>query len=366
MLESHYFQKKRCAVAIGLYHPAESELQRTSSMDELIFLGKTLEINVVGVFSQKRVKPSPAYHIGKGKLDEIKEYLTEVDAEIVLFDNELTGIQARNLEKYLGKVILGRTELILNIFAMRARTHQAKLQVELAWLQYMMPRLRNRWDHFSRVEGGIGMRGGEGEKQIELDRRMIQEQINRHRKKLKKVDTQMQTQRKKRLSSNQVSLVGYTNAGKTTLINALAGTKLFSQDMLFATLDSTIRKVYFGDFGTVLVNDTVGFINKLPHSLVESFKSTLDEILVSNLLLHVIDASSPVIEKNITSVNKVLEEIGATDIPVIRVFNKIDRLENGIDDCIVSPDSGDVYISAAEGTGLDELKETISIFFKGE
>jgi len=360
MQENISFNKKNNAVAVSLQLTAENDLEAESSLKELIFLAKTLNIEVTESFLQKRHKIEPNYFIGQGKLEEIKEYIKDKEIDMILFDNELSGIQARNLEKFFDKAVLGRTEIILNIFSKRAKTNEAKLQVELACLEYMMPRLRNRWDHFSRVEGGIGMRGGEGEKQLELDKRMIQEQIIRLKKKLKKVDTQMNNRRKQRIGKNQISLVGYTNAGKSTLFNKLAKSNQFTENMLFATLDSTIRRVYINDQLTILLNDTVGFINKLPHSLVASFKSTLDEILNSSLLLHVIDSSSPNIESNISSVNNTLEEIGAENIPVIYVFNKIDLInEMHINNYINSNDKS-IYISALENKGIDELKDIIS------
>jgi len=228
----------------------------------------------------------------------------------------------------------------------------------------MSPRLRNLWDHFSRVEGGIGLRGGEGEKQLELDKRILKNQMSKIKDRLKKVDVQMKNRRKNRDGLNQVSLVGYTNAGKTSLINVLAKIELYAENMLFSTLDSTVRKVYINDNLTILLNDTVGFINKLPHGLVVSFKSTLEEILNSRLLLHVIDASSPNIVKNIESVNKVLEEIGALSMPTIRIFNKIDLLKNGKSDIMIETSQNDVFISTLNKTGIDILKSKIEEFFQ--
>ena len=227
----------------------------------------------------------------------------------------------------------------------------------------MMPRLRNRWDHFSRIEGGIGLRGGEGEKQIELDRRMIQNQIKKVKDKLKKVDTQMKNRRKKRIGNNIVSLIGYTNAGKSTLFNRLSKSKVYTENMLFSTLDATIRKVFINDKLTILLSDTIGFIKKLPPNLIASFKSTLQEIINSKLIIHVIDASSPNILKNIQSVNNIIKELKADSIQCIRVFNKIDLLENGKTDCIINNEDHDIYISALKNQGIDQLKEKISDFF---
>jgi GTP-binding protein HflX len=361
--ENFSFKNVNTAIAVSLKLPNDSLNDTNSSLNELILLAKTLGIKVKKYFIQNKRQPQPNYYIGTGKLDEIKEYLKENNVDAVLFDNELSGIQARNLEKYLGKIIFGRTEIILNIFSKRAKTSESKLQVQLASLEYLMPRLRNRWDHFSRVEGGIGLRGGEGEKQLELDRRMIKDHINRIKKKIKKIDIQMKNRRKKRIKQNIISIVGYTNAGKSTLFNKLTKSEQFTENMLFATLDSTTRKFYLNDKLTVLLSDTVGFINKLPHNLVASFKSTLDEIPSSKLLLHVIDVSSQSINTNINSVKNILDEIGASDIPCIRVFNKNDLLKNGIKDIIIEPDKNDIYISALTNQGIEELKQKIINFF---
>lgn len=362
-LNKFSFNQIHSAVAVSVHTYDEPDHEVKDSLDELVFLAKTLNLKIENSFLQRRNRIQADYYIGKGKLEEVKAYVDEHKIDSVLFDVELTGVQARNLEKFFGKNVFGRTEIILNIFHKRAKTNEAKLQVQLACLEYMMPRLRNRWDHFSRVEGGIGMRGGEGEKQIELDRRMIKEQINRIKKKLKKVDVQMKNRRKKRLDKHLVSLVGYTNAGKSTLFNSMAKSKQFTEDMLFATLDTTVRQVYLTPQTTILLNDTVGFINKLPHSLVASFKSTLDDISSSKLLIHVIDSSSPTINRKIESVNTVLEEIGASDIPTIRVFNKIDLLNNDISNCIINIEDDDLYISALNKEGITQLKDKIAEFF---
>jgi GTP-binding protein HflX len=364
MLESFSFDKKNNAIVVALELPSASDNETDASVEELELLAKTLGLSVKKIFIQKKSRVEPEFFIGRGKIAEIKKYVDENTIDAVLFDNELSGIQERNIEKFLGVTIFSRTEIILNIFNRRAKTNEAKLQVQYASLEYMLPRLRNRWDHFSRVEGGIGMRGGEGEKQIELDKRMVKNQMSKIKERLLKVDVQMKNKRKKRFDANQVSLVGYTNAGKTSLLNVLAKTSQVAQNMLFTTLDSTVRKVYINDDLTILLNDTVGFINKLPHSLVASFKSTLDEILNSKLLLHIIDSSSKSIVKNIDSVNRVLEEIGANNLPVIRIFNKTDLLQNGLKDIIIELDENDLFISVKEKTGMVELKEKISDFFK--
>lgn len=357
------FNHVNTAVVVGVKLPDNNYGEVNNSLEELKFLAKTLGISIKNSFIQSRNNIDPSYYIGKGKLDEIKDYIQKNNIEAVLFDVELTGVQERNLEKYLDKTIFGRTELILNIFNKHAKTKEAKLQVQFACLEYLMPRLRNRWDHFSRIEGGIGLRGGEGEKQIELDRRMIQNQIKKVKDKLKKVDTQMQNRRKKRTGSNIVSLIGYTNAGKSTLFNQLSKSAVYTENMLFSTLDSTIRKVYINDKLTILLSDTIGFISKLPTNLIASFKSTLQEIISSKLIIHVIDASSPNILKNIQSVNNILKELKADNIQCIRVFNKIDLLENGKTDCIINNEDHDLYISALKNHGIDKLKEKISDFF---
>jgi len=363
MIETFSFNKINKAVAISLKLPNISKLDNQYSLNELLLLSKTLNINVVKTFIQNRNNIEPDYYIGRGKLEEIKEFINNNPVDAVLFDNELTGIQARNLEKHLNKIIFGRTEIILNIFFKRAKTKESKLQVQLASLEYLKPRLRNRWDHFSRVEGGIGLRGGEGEKQIELDRRMLDNQIKTIKKKLEKVDIQMKNRRKRRSELNLVSIIGYTNAGKSTLFNELSKSNQFTENMLFATLDSTIRKVYINDNITILLSDTVGFIDKLPHNLVASFKSTLDEIPNSKLLLHIIDSTSNNIVTQINSVNSIIKEIGADDIPCIRVFNKKDLLINEQYEIIIENDKNDIYISALKKDSIDLLKNKIADFF---
>jgi GTPase len=366
MSEYLTFNNIKTAVSVSLILPHHTKHEALSSLEEIKLLARTLGISVVQEFKQHREKIEPDYYIGQGKLEEIKAYIDANPVDAILFDNELSGIQARNLEEFFGKKILGRTEIILYIFQSRAKTKEAKMQVELAFLEYMKPRLRHRWEHFSRVEGGIGARGGEGEKQIELDKRMVNNQISVIKKRLDKIDIQMKNRRKNRLNQNLVSLVGYTNAGKSTLFNLLAKTKQFTEDMLFATLDSTVRRVYIHDQLTILLNDTVGFINKLPHHLVASFKSTLDEVLEAGLLLHVIDVASPNLQSNINAVNQTLKDIGADHIPVIRVFNKVDLLSNGAVDTIIQKEDHDIFISALKNEGIDLLKQRIADFYSIE
>ena len=332
------------------------------SVSEIIQLAKTLGVTIENKFIQHRKFIDSAYYIGQGKLEEIRCYMIENNIDILIFDNELSGIQERNIEKFVGKPILDRTAIILNIFKKRAKSNEAKLQVELASLEYQMPRLRNMWTHFSRSEGVVGIRGGEGEKQLELDKRMIKNRITAITKRLEKIDTQMKTRRKKRSYSRNVSLAGYTNAGKTSLMNLLSKKTLFAENMMFSTIDSTVRKVYINDDLSILLNDTVGFINKLPCSLVASFKSTLDEILGADLILHVIDISSEFAQEHINSVEQILREIGADHIPIIKVYNKADLLDGIIENGMhISPD--DILISTYTKQGIETLKERIHQFF---
>lgn len=350
------------AVVVSLKTSETTHEEVDYSVSEIIQLAKTLGVTIKNKFIQSRKFIDSAYYIGQGKLEEIRLYMTENNIDILIFDNELSGIQERNIEKFVGKPILDRTAIILNIFKKRAKSNEAKLQVELAALEYQMPRLRNMWTHFSRSEGVVGIRGGEGEKQLELDKRMIKNRITAITKRLAKIDTQMKTRRKKRSNSMNVSLAGYTNAGKTSLMNLLSKKTLFAENMMFSTIDSTVRKVYINDDLSVLLNDTVGFINKLPCSLVASFKSTLDEILGADLILHVIDISSEFAQEHINSVEQILREIGADHIPVIKVYNKADLLDNMIESGThILPD--DILISTYTKQGIDILKERISQFF---
>lgn len=351
------------AVIVGVKTDKDTNYQVLQSIEEIKQLAKTLGVKIDNVFLQNRPQIDPAYFLGSGKLEEIKEYAKANSIDIIIFDNELSGIQERNLEKFLEKKIYDRTSIILNIFKKRARSNEAKLQVELAASEYMLPRLKHLWTHFSRSEGIVGIRGGEGEKQLELDKRIINDRIIAIKKKLLKIDVQMKTRRKKRADSNTVSLVGYTNAGKTSLMNLLSKKVLLAENMMFSTIDSTIRKVYIDDELTILLNDTVGFINKLPHSLVASFKSTLDEILNSNLIIHVIDSSAENIESHINSVNKVLDEIGANEIPVIRVFNKVDLLDDMLTGIATPINESDILLSTYTKQGIDTLKEKIKQHF---
>jgi GTPase len=345
------------------------------SLDELALLAETAGDAAVARVVARRKAPDAALFVGSGKADEIKALVLAHAAQTVLFDQALSPIQQRNLEQHLGVPVADRTALILEIFAQRARSHEGKLQVELAQLQYLATRLVRRWSHLERQSGGIGLRGGPGERQMELDRRMIDERIKQLKTRLVKVAKQRDTQRKGRARSGQlrVSLVGYTNAGKSSLFNALTKSGSYAADQLFATLDTTTRALFLAEGQpTALLSDTVGFIRDLPHKLVEAFKATLQEAADAQLLLHVIDASSPKLHEQWAEVEKVLDEIGAGDTPQIVVFNKIDRLPDTLRprqlvDEVERPNAAGgglrvprVWISAHSGEGLILLRQTMA------
>jgi len=311
------------AVLVGVITQFQDEKKSKEYLDELAFLAETAGAQPVKRFTQKVAKPNPKTFIGSGKINEIAEYVEEHDIDIVIFDDELTPSQLRNIETVFGeRKILDRTNLILDIFAGRAQTAHACTQVELAQYEYLLPRLTRMWTHLQKQKGGIGMKGP-GETEIETDRRIIRERISLLKKKLKTIDKQMATQRKNRGQMIRVSLVGYTNVGKSTIMNALSKSEVFAENKLFATLDTTVRKVVIQNL-PFLLSDTVGFIRKLPTQLVESFKSTLDEVRESDFLIHVVDISHEHFEEQVESVNKILDEIQASDKPTLMVFNKID------------------------------------------
>ena len=311
------------AVLIGVITQFQNERKSKEFLDELEFLVETAGANPVKRFTQKMAKTNPKTFIGSGKIKEIAEFVEENDIDIIIFDDELSPSQQRNIEEVFGsRKVLDRTNLILDIFAGRAQTAHACTQVELAQYQYLLPRLTNLWTHLSKQKGGIGMKGP-GETEIETDRRIIRERITLLQKKLKTIDKQMATQRKNRGQMIRVSLVGYTNVGKSTIMNALSKSEVFAENKLFATLDTTVRKVVIENL-PFLLSDTVGFIRKLPTQLVESFKSTLDEVRESDFLIHVVDISHEHFEEQVESVNKILDEIQASDKPTLMVFNKID------------------------------------------
>ncbi len=314
------------AVLVGIITPEQDAAKVKEYLDELAFLTLTAGGQEVKRFVQKRDHPDPKTYLGAGKLHEVKEYVENNPVDTVIFDDELSPSQMRNIEKTLNCKILDRTNLILDIFASRARTSYAVTQVELAQYQYLLPRLTRMWTHLSRQKGGIGLRGP-GETEIETDRRIVRDKIALLRKKLQSIDKQMAVQRKNRGKLVRVALVGYTNVGKSTLMNLLSKSNVFAENKLFATLDTTVRKIVIGNL-PMLLADTVGFIRKLPHQLVESFKSTLDEVREADLLLHIVDISHPGFESHIESVNKTLAEINCADKPVIMVFNKIDAYKH--------------------------------------
>jgi GTP-binding protein HflX len=310
------------AILIGINYHGQDEHETEEFLDELSFLTETAGAVPVKRFIQKLDAPNPRTFVGSGKIQELSLFVTENKIDIAIFDDELTPSQLRNIEEALGCRILDRTNLILDIFAHRARTSHARTQVELAQYQYLLPRLTGMWTHLERQRGGIGLRGP-GETEIETDRRVIRDRISLLKDQLKKIDTQMATQRKNRGKMIRVALVGYTNVGKSTIMNLLSKSDVFAEDKLFATLDTTVRKMVIGDL-PFLLSDTVGFIRKLPTDLIESFKSTLDEVRESDLLVHIIDISHPTFEEQIKVVNNTLKDLGVSGKPLILVFNKID------------------------------------------
>ncbi|RQO67763.1 MULTISPECIES: GTPase HflX [unclassified Pedobacter] len=314
--------KPERAVLVGVIRPGETQEETKEFLDELAFLVDTAGGVVDRSFTQKMLKPDRATFVGTGKLEEIAAYVKSEEIDMVVFDDELSPSQLRNVERELQVKVLDRSNLILDIFAGRAQTAQAKTQVELAQLQYLLPRLTRLWTHLERQKGGIGMRGP-GETQIESDRRMILEKISLLKSRLKLIDKQNETQRKNRAELIRVALVGYTNVGKSTIMNMLSKSEVFAENKLFATLDTTVRKVVIENL-PFLLSDTVGFIRKLPHHLVECFKSTLDEVREADILLHVVDVSHANFEDQINVVNETLKDLGARDKPTIMVFNKID------------------------------------------
>ena len=362
------------AVFVGVIKQGDDERQIMEYLDELEFLAETAGATGVKKFIQKVDRPDSRTYIRSGKLQEIKEYIENNEIEVVIFDDELSPTQLRNIEHELNIRILDRTNLILDIFAQRAKTAYAKMQVELAQYQYLLPRLTRMWTHLERQKGGIGMRGP-GETQIETDRRIIQDKISKLKEQLKKVDKQMASQRGNRGSLVRISLVGYTNVGKSTLMNLLAKSDVFAENKLFATLDTTVRKVVIENV-PFLLSDTVGFIRKLPHQLVEAFKSTLDEVREADILMHVVDISHPNFEDHIRVVEETLKDIKAIDKPIFVVFNKIDAyryeeydefslepkkqvnytLEEFKNSWIAKENTPCIFISAREKIGIDKLR----------
>lgn len=339
------------AVLIAVIRDQQEERQVTEYLDELEFLAETAGIVSVKRFTQRMANPSAKTFIGEGKLAEVAAYIEEYEIDCVIFDDELSPSQLRNLDRTLKIKIYDRTSLILDIFAQRATTAYAKAQVELAQCQYLLPRLAGMWTHLERQRGGTGTRGGAGEREIETDRRVIRNKISRLKEQLKKIDRQMAVQRSNRGSLLRVALVGYTNVGKSTLMNLISKSDVFAENKLFATLDTTVRKVVFDNL-PFLLSDTVGFIRKLPHQLVESFKSTLDEVREADLLLHVVDISHPNFEEQIDVVKQTLLDIGAGDKPVFLIFNKIDAYT------YIRKEEDDLTPATKENRSLDDLKQS--------
>lgn len=338
------------AVLVGVITPDIDEQVEAEYLDELAFLAETAGAEPVKRFTQKVNLPNPRTYVNKGKIAEISAYIAAHEISLAIFDDELSPSQIRNIEKELDCRILDRTNLILDIFATRARTSHARTQVELAQYQYLLPRLTGLWTHLERQRGGIGLRGP-GETEIETDRRIIRDKIAKLKEQLLKIDKQMTTQRKSRGKMIRVALVGYTNVGKSTLMNLISKSDLFAENKLFATLDTTVRKVVIENL-PFLLSDTVGFIRKLPHDLVESFKSTLDEVREADLLLHVIDISHPGFEEQIDIVNATLNELKVLDKPVIWVFNKIDAFS------YIRKDDDDLTPATRENLSLESLRRT--------
>jgi GTPase len=368
-------QEEERAVLVGLVQKEQTQEQVDEYLDELAFLAETAGAIAVKRFTQKLPHRDSRTFVGKGKLEEIKNYCASRNIDLLIFDDELTGSQIQNIEKEVGVKTIDRSDLILDIFARRARTAQAKVQVELAQYQYLLPRLKGMWKHLERQGGGIGTRGP-GETEIETDRRIVKDKISLLRKRLGEIDKQAFTQRKDRGEFIRVALVGYTNVGKSTIMNLLTKSDVFAENKLFATLDTTTRKVVFENT-PFLLSDTVGFIRKLPHHLVESFKSTLDEVREADILLHVVDISHPQHEEQIGVVNKTLQEINAFDKPVVTIFNKMDQYEernfdSWLEDAVKVEilrelyekwdhltEGNAVFISATERLNIEELRNKI-------
>ena len=367
--------KEERAVLVGVVHKDQSEQEVHEYLDELAFLAETAGAVAVKKFIQKLSHPDSKTYVGKGKLEEIKRYVEGRDINILVFDDELSGSQIMNIEKAVDVKTIDRSDLILDIFARRAKTAQAKAQVELAQYQYILPRLRGMWKHLERLGGGIGTRGP-GETEIETDRRIVRDKVTLLKKRLAVIDKQAFTQRKDRGEFIRVALVGYTNVGKSTIMNLLSKSDVLAENKLFATLDTTTRKIVYENT-PFLLSDTVGFIRKLPHHLVESFKSTLDEVREADILLHVVDISHPNYEDQLGVVNKTLQELNAFDKPVLTIFNKMDlyiknTFDEWLDDSTKQQILDDlkarwqndtqgnaIFISALERTNIDELRKTM-------
>lgn len=368
-------QEPEKAVLVGLIYREQTEDRLNEYLDELDFLAQTAGATVLKRFKQKLSHPDRSTFVGKGKLEEITQYVADKAIDLVIFDDDLSPRQQSILEKELKCKVIDRSYLILDIFASRARTAQAKAQVELAQMQYLLPRLRGLWSHLERQRGGIGMRGP-GEQEVETDRRIVKDRIASLKKQLEKIDTQNTVMRKRRGELIRVALIGYTNVGKSTIMNLLSKSEVFAENKLFATLDTTVRKIVY-DNTAFLLSDTVGFIRKLPHDLIESFKSTLDEVRESDVLLHVVDISHPQFEDQIAVVNNTLKEIGVSDKAVITIFNKTDLYSQRYFDVYLDEATKEellkdfmqqwsekiqtpsVFISATERQNIEALRSTL-------
>ncbi len=375
MIEKNLIKHEEKAVLVGLVYKEQTETMLMEYLGELAFLAETAGAVTEKIFFQKLPHPDSKTFVGKGKLEQIREYVQAKGITLVIFDDELTGSQIGNIEKVLNVRTIDRSDLILDIFARRAKTASAKVQVELAQYQYILPRLKGMWKHLERQGGGIGSRGP-GETEIETDRRIVKDKISLLRKRLKEIDKQATTQRQERGTFIRVALVGYTNVGKSTIMNLLSKSDVFAENKLFATLDTTTRKIVY-EQTPFLLSDTVGFIRKLPHHLVESFKSTLDEVREADMLIHVVDISHPAYEDQMGVVNKTLQDLKAFDKPVLTIFNKMDMYEKNtfdewLDDEVKQDilaqlknrwenetEGGCVFISATERRNIDELRNTI-------
>ena len=349
------------AILVGIILPQNNQIDIDNHLSELSLLAETAEIAVLGEITQKLVKVNPAFFVGKGKASQVIEQAKVLDANLIIFDEELSPAQIKNYHKLAKDIkVIDRSALILDIFKKHAKTREAKTQVELAFCQYLLPRLTRQWTHLERQMGGVGTRAGMGETQIEIDRRLIRDKISKLKLDLKKIEIERTTQSQKRKREFRVALVGYTNAGKSTLFNSLTGNNVYVQDQLFATLDTTVRKLKINKTHQVLISDTVGFIRKLPHNLVASFRSTLKELLEADLILIVLDASSVIIDDHLDTIKRVLTDLGADDIPKSLVLNKIDRVQEELElKRLRNKFSDAIFISACHHLRLDDVKDHI-------
>ncbi len=349
------------ALLVGIILPQNNQIDIDNHLSELSLLAETADIEVLGEITQKLVRVNPAFFVGKGKASQVIDQAKVLDANIIIFDEELSPAQMKNYHKMAKDIkVIDRSALILDIFKKHAKTREAKTQVELAFCQYLLPRLTRQWTHLERQMGGVGTRAGMGETQIEIDRRLIRDKISKLKLDLKKIEIERTTQSQKRKQEFRVALVGYTNAGKSTLFNSLTGNNVYVQDQLFATLDTTVRKLKLNKTHQVLISDTVGFIRKLPHNLVASFRSTLKELLEADLILIVLDASSVIIDDHLDTIKRVLTDLGADGIPKSLVLNKIDRVQEELElKRLRNKFSDAIFISASHHLRLDDVKDHI-------